>query len=151
MNIYAIPLEINNIYLNSIRFLWILVESSEVWWSPVKSDALRFRRVWERPQALLSRLNIVKHWWTTIFYVFVAFEIGRRRLFLIENGPKSVNISEIHICIVLLPWIRPQAPFSKWIFCKHMQHHALHKKLLKTFRFITEKAPSQAQASPDHV
>ena len=65
-----------------------------------------------------------------MFYVCVAFEIGRRRLFPTENRPKTVQIIEIHIFIVLLPWIRPQAPFSD---CKNMQNHEHHKKFFKIF------------------
>ena len=33
-----------------------------------------------------------------LFYVFVAFEIGRRRLFPTENRLKVIKIMEIHIC-----------------------------------------------------
>ena len=79
---------------------------------------------------------MMKH---NFFYVFVVFEIGRRRLFPIENRPNMLKTIEIHIFIVLLPWIWPQAPFSdeyvvnKYKIMKIMRNASKHLHLFKFF------------------
>ena len=63
-------------------------------------------------------------------FVFVAFEIGRRRLFPTANRPKTLTIIEIRILIVVLPWIRPQEPFFP------ISYFAKTCKINKHIRFV---------------
>ena len=57
---------------------------------------------------LLNIVNIVKQ---CLFHICPALEIGRRRLFPTEHLSKALQIVDIYICIALLLWIQPQAPF----------------------------------------
>ena len=79
--------------------------SGGVRWSPVKSGEVR----WNYGEVLRTLFFVVsesrRRLWTILFFdVFLAFAIGQARF----SEWKSFKNVDLHIVIVLLPWIRPQ-------------------------------------------
>ena len=135
MKIYSTPLKsmesskFNAIPMNSCEFRWSPVKSGEVRWSPVNF-------VFVLSESGRRRLFLNTYCQTWCNFIFVMFRLPLRlaagafsRLKIVQ----TLNIIQICVFIVVLPWIRPQAPFSDWTFCKNIENHDHHKAFCKTF------------------
>ena len=110
------------ILMNSAGFQETPVKPREVRWSPMQSSEVR---------------------WSLMNFVFVVSDSGRRPLLPTKYCQHlwccccRLWDFDIHIFIVLLPWIRPQSLVPGWRFCNNMITNETQKKFSRIFTSIS--------------